>query len=198
MVELLSRNWGWIVLRGVVAILFGVVVILTTATSLQLLVLLFGIFALVDGVAMMISAAADRRAAPVWIDLLMGGMFGTAVGIAAILWPRITGAVLLGLIAAWAVVVGMCEIVAAIRLRKVIADEAWLIFAGILSVVVGVAMALMPRAGGIAIGLTIGIYATFAGLLMIVFGVRLRNWGRRIQQAAAPFLPSRETAGAGR
>ncbi len=184
MVELLSRNWGWIVLRGVVTILFGLLVILTTATSLTTLVLYFGIFAVVDGISMIISAAADRRAAPIWPELVFGGLFGIAAGVAAFVWPGITGAVLLVLIAAWAIFIGLMEIIAAIRLRKVIPNEFMLALAGLAWVALGVLIAAMPRAGATAIGLTIGILSICGGVFLMVLGFRLHSWARHIQSAA--------------
>ncbi len=184
MVDLLSRNWGWIVLRGVVSILFGMLVILTTTTSLTTLVLFFGIFAVVDGISMIISAAADRRAAPIWPELVFGGLFGIAAGVAAFVWPGLTGAVLVALIAAWAIVLGVMEIIAAIRLRKVIADEFMLVLAGLAWVLVGVLIAVMPHAGALAIGLTIGIVAITVGVLLMVLGFRLRGWAHDVKSAA--------------
>ncbi len=185
MVELLSRNWGWIVLRGVVSILFGIVVVLTTTTAPTMLVLYFGIFAVVDGISMIISAAADRRAAPIWPELVFGGLFGIAAGVAAFVWPGLTGAVLLALIAAWAIVLGVMEIIAAIRLRKVIADEFMLVLAGLAWLLVGVLIALMPHAGALAIGLTIGILAIGAGVFLMVLGFRVHNWARRVDSTAS-------------
>lgn len=190
MVEQLSRNWGWIVARGVVAILFGLVVLLSGAASPVLLVLLFGAFALVDGIVMIVAAAADRQAAPVWVEMVLGGIFGVLVGIAALVSPLITGLVLLALIAVWAVIVGITEIVAAFRLRKVIEDEWALGLIGLASVAFGVIVLLRPLAGALAIALVIATFALLTGVLQIVFGVRLHNWGRRVHAAATTPLPA--------
>ncbi len=184
MVDLLSRNWGWIVLRGVLAILFGIVVLLTTTTAPGMLVLYFGIFAVVDGISMIISAAADRRAAPIWPELVFGGLFGIAAGVAAFVWPGLTGAVLVALIAAWAIVLGVMEIIAAIRLRKVIPNEVMLVLSGVAWLAVGVLIAVMPHAGALAIGLTIGIVAITVGVLLMVLGFRLRGWAHDVKSAA--------------
>ena len=190
MVELLSRNWGWIVVRGVVAILFGAVVMLSAATSLDLLVVLFGAYALADGIAMIIAAAADRRAGPIALELVLGGLLGVFFGIAAFFMPRIIGFVVLAFIAAWAVVMGVSEIVAAFRLRKVIADEWALLLIGFASAAFGVILLITPAAGAMAIAALISSFALIAGVLQIVFGVRLRNWGRRVRKAAAAPFPA--------
>ncbi len=187
MVEQLSRNWGWIVARGVVAILFGFAVLLSGVASPVLLVLLFGAFALVDGIVMIVAAAADRQAAPVWVEMVLGGIFGVLVGIAALVSPLITGLVLLALIAVWAVIVGITEIVAAFRLRKVIEDEWALGLIGLASVAFGVIVLLRPLAGALGIALVIATFALLTGVLQIVFGVRLHNWGRRTHAAGAPL-----------
>jgi uncharacterized membrane protein HdeD (DUF308 family) len=184
--EVLSRNWGWIVGRGVLAILFGLLVLGTAATSLDLLVLLFGVYAFADGAASLIVAAADRRSAPIWIELLCAGIGGVGFGIAAFLMPRVTGLVVLALISSWALVLGVSQMIAAIRLRKIL-DGAWpLMLIGIASVVFSAVVVLRPAAAGLFIAALIASFSFCAGALQIVFGVRLRNWGRSLR--AATFL----------
>ncbi len=186
MAELLSRNWGWIVLRGVVAVLFGLLVLLSTATSLEILVYLFGAYALVDGAAMMVSALADRRESPMSAELVLGGLFAIAIAAVAFVWPHAMGGVLLGLIAAWAFLTGVAQIVAAIRLRAVIPDEWWLVLAGAASVVFAAIAITLPRTGALALAICIGVYALVEGVMLVVVGLELRSWGRRLRSAATP------------
>lgn len=178
MVEGLARNWWVVALRGVIAILFGVLTILNPAISLAALILLFGAYALVDGVFGIIAAITGRRNEPRWAALLVSGILGVLIGVAALLVPNVTALALLYFIAAWAVVHGVFEIVAAIQLRKVIAGELWLILAGVLSVAFGVAMFLFPAAGALAVVLWVGVFAIVFGIVLLAFAFRLRGWGR--------------------
>lgn len=177
MIEMLARNWGLIVLRGVLALAFGLLTLLRPAVSLAVLVLFFGAFALVDGIATVASAMANRRGQPRWGALLAGGLAGIAIGLMTLSWPGVTAIVLLYLIAAWAIVHGVAEIVASVRLRKVIANEWLLGLAGALTVVFGLVLFFYPGAGALAMALYIGAYAAVAGVLLIALGFRLRSWG---------------------
>jgi uncharacterized membrane protein HdeD (DUF308 family) len=176
MLELLSRNWGWVVLRGAVGILFGVLTFVYPAVTLVTLVFLFGIYAIVDGVGMSVSAIANRRGQPRWVALLVGGLLGIAVGVATLLWPEITSVVLLALIATWAIITGLAEIVAAVQLRKELANEWLLVLAGVFGVAFGVLLVLNPAQGALAVVLLIGAYAVIYGSVLVAFGFKLRKW----------------------
>jgi len=178
MVEVLSRNWGWVVLRGVVAILFGLLTLFNPGITLALLVLMFGAFAFVDGLFMAVSAVANRRGQPGWVALLIGGLLAVGVGLLTFFRPGITAIALLALIAAWAIITGVAEIVTAIRLRKEITGEWMLVLAGLLAVAFGVIIFAAPGVGALAMALWIGIYALVSGIVLIALGFRLRNWGR--------------------
>jgi uncharacterized membrane protein HdeD (DUF308 family) len=184
MVEGLARNWWVVALRGAIAILFGVFTILNPAISLAALILLFGAYALVDGVFSVIAAITRRRNEPRWVALLVSGILGILIGVATALMPGVTALVLLYFIAAWAVVRGIFEIAAAIQLRRVIEGEFWLILAGVLSVAFGVLMFLFPGAGAIAVLLWIGVFAVVFGVMLLALAFRLRGWGRGHAQGA--------------
>jgi uncharacterized membrane protein HdeD (DUF308 family) len=109
---MLSRNGGWVVLRGIVAILFGALALSNPSLAQGVLVLMFGAYALVDGMFMVISAASNRRGERRWGVLLAAGLFGIAVGILTFLRPELTGAALLAIIATWSIVIGVAEICA--------------------------------------------------------------------------------------
>ncbi len=176
--NLLARNWGWLMLRGVAALIFGVLTLFNPGITLVVLVILFGAYAIVDGVFALITALANRRAERQWVALLINGLISVAVGIATFVWPGITAFALLYLIAAWALITGVMEIITAIRLREIIRGEWFLILAGLLSILFGVLLFFRPGAGALAVVLWIGAYAVIFGLLLIALAFRLRSWLR--------------------
>lgn len=178
MAGMLTRNWGWIALRGGVAILFGLLTLFYPQITLATLILLFGAYALVDGIFMVVSAIANRHGEPRWGTLLVGGLLGIAAGIATYTWPGLTGVVLLSVIAVWAILMGVFEVAAAIRLRKQLEGEWALILAGVLSVAFGVLIVMRPGAGALAVAFWIGAYALVYGVVLLALGFRLRSWGR--------------------
>jgi len=185
MLEYLGRNWGWIVLRGVVAVLFGVLAIAWPSITLAALVIVWGAYALADGVLALIAAWRVRdQGRPFW-SLLIVGLLGIGAGVVTFLWPAMTALTLLMLIAAWAVVMGVFQIVAAIRLRKEIQGEWLLALSGLLSVIFGIVVFARPGAGALAVIWLIGSYAIFFGVLLIALGVRLKPHTSRGRHAAA-------------
>jgi uncharacterized membrane protein HdeD (DUF308 family) len=184
--DILARNWGWIALRGVAALVFGLLTLLYPKITMVTLVLLFGAYALVDGVFSVISAITNRRSEPHWVALLIGGLAGIGIGIITFFTPRITATILLFFIAAWAIVTGIAQIAAGIRLRKVITGEWLLILSGVLSVVFGILLVLAPGAGALAVTLWIGAYAVALGILLIALAFRLRSWHRGHGATPAP------------
>ncbi len=186
MSNILARNWGWVALRGVVAIVFGVLTIFFPQITLLTLVLWFGVFALIDGIFMVVAAIANRRGEAHWVAMLIGGLIGIIAGIVTFVMPGITAITLLFLIAFWAIVIGVAEIVTAIRLRKVLTGEWMLVLAGVLAVVFGVFLIARPGAGALAVVLWIGVYAIVTGILRLVLAFRLRSWGRATDTGATP------------
>lgn len=178
MVDVLARNWWLVALRGVAALLFGLLTLFNPAVTLAALVLLFGAYALVDGVFTIVSALANRHGESHWVALLVGGVLSVALGVLTFLMPGVTAVVLLYCVAAWAIVTGGAQIAAAIRLRKVITGEWLLALAGVLSVAFGLVLVVFPGAGALAVALWIGAYAIVLGIVLIAFAFRLRSWGR--------------------
>jgi uncharacterized membrane protein HdeD (DUF308 family) len=177
MVDLLARNWPWMALRGVAAVVFGLVLLLRPADSVEALVLVFGAFAFLTGLFTVVSAVVNRQTEPYWVSLLVSGMASVAIGVVTYLMPAVTARTLLYLVAIWAAVVGVAEILAAVRLRREITGEWFLVAAGVLSVVFGVLLVLFPGAGALALVMWIGAYALVAGVVMFAFALRLRRWG---------------------
>jgi uncharacterized membrane protein HdeD (DUF308 family) len=174
MLHALSRNWWLLLLRGIAAIIFGVLTFVWPGITLLTLVLLYGAYALVDGVLAIVAAITGDAPAPRWW-LAIVGLLGILVGILTFVWPGITAVVLLLFIAGWAIATGILQIVGAIRLRKEIDNEWLLIASGVLSVLFGLILVVQPGAGALALLYVIGFYAVLYGILLVGFSLRLRR-----------------------
>jgi uncharacterized membrane protein HdeD (DUF308 family) len=186
---LIARNWWSLVIRGLVAIIFGLITFAFPGITLGALVLLFGAYALIDGIVSMVGIFRSSRTGERWWALLIEGVAGILAGLVTFFWPAITALALIYVIAAWAIVTGVFEIISAIELRKVISGEWLLVLGGIASIIVGVLFLVAPIAGAITIALWIGIYAIIFGALLTVLGLRLRAWGHLSRHGEIP-LPS--------
>ncbi len=184
MLTQLTRNWWVVALRGVVAILFGVLALVWPGLTLEILVLFFGAYALVDGAFAIVAVATNRAGHDTWWVLLLEGLVGIAAGIITLLRPGLATLVLLYVISFWAIVTGVLEIVAAIRLRKEIQGEWLLALSGIVSLVFGVLLLLFPAAGALTVGWLIGVYAIVFGAMLLSLGLRLRKHGMHHKGAA--------------
>jgi uncharacterized membrane protein HdeD (DUF308 family) len=183
MLEKISRNWWMFALRGVAAIIFGVVAFARPGQALQALVLLFGAYAFVDGIFAIFAGIAIRRFFERWWAVLLEGVAGVVIGLLTFFWPGITALVLLYFIAAWALITGIFEIVAAIQLRRVITGEWMLILGGLLSILFGVMMFVFPAAGAVSVIWIIGMYAVVFGISEIIFAFRLHSLRREFEKA---------------
>lgn len=173
----LESNWWAIVLRGVFAILFGVLTFAVPGFTLFALIVLFGAYAIVDGVLNIIASVRGMRAHERWGALLLEGLVGIAAGLITFAWPGLTTLALTFLIAGWALVTGVLEIVAAVRLRKLIHGEWALALSGVVSIALGLLLAYRPVTGTLALVYWIGAYAIVFGVLLVVLGVRLHSSG---------------------
>lgn len=182
----LARNWWMLALRGVLAILFGVMAFIWPGITVAALVLLFGAYALVDGVFAVIAAMREHGGNQNRWVLLIEGVAGILAGILTFIWPGITAIVLLYLIAAWAIVTGVFEVIAAIRLRDEMTGEFWLALAGILSILFGIAIVVFPGAGALAVIWLIAAYAIVFGVMLLVLALRLRGWAGQATQRPSP------------
>ena len=177
MLRTLADKWWVLLINGLCAIVFGVLAYAWPAATLVVLVTLFGVFCIVDGVTALMAAGArdgDRRA---WGQLQLIGIVSIAAGVAALAWPGLTTVALVFVIAAWAIVRGVFEIVAAVRLRRFINNEWLLGVAGAVSVLFGVALIAAPGAGALALVWLIAAFAAVHGVLLVVLAFKLR--GRR-------------------
>lgn len=173
-----SRNWVWVLVRGVLAIVFGVLAIRHPLVAGLSLTLLWGAYALAEGVVALVTAFRVRKAGrPIWPMILMA-VLGVLAGVMTFLAPGMTAVALLLLIAAWSVVIGGLTIVTAVRLRDEIEGEWFLGMAGLLSVVFGMALCVFPRSGALALVWIIGGYSIVFGVLLVLFSLKARALGR--------------------
>lgn len=179
LLPLLSRNWWALALRGLAAILFGILAFAWPGITLFVLVIFFGAYLLVDGIFAIVAAVRAAGEEARWWLLLIEGILGVVAGLVAFFWPGLTALALLYLVAAWAIVTGIMEIVGAIRLRQEIVGEWALILSGVLSFIFGVLLVVIPaRAGLLSLTWLIGIYAIAFGVIMLVLAFRVRGLAR--------------------
>jgi uncharacterized membrane protein HdeD (DUF308 family) len=178
----LARNWWILLVRGILAIVFGVLVIVWPMLAWVVIVASFGAYALLDGTLALVSAISGRGGRH-WWALALEGVVGIGAGVLTFYWPGATGLVLLWFIAYWAIATGVFEIFAAFRLRAEVQDEWLLALSGLLSVVFGAALILLPAAGALALAWLIAAYALLFGVLMVGLAFRLRRFVRQ-----TPFI----------
>ena len=173
-----------LLLRGIAGILFGILAFVWPGLTLLTLVVLYGAFALVDGVLSLIAAfSGSAKPVPTWW-LVVVGLLGIAAGIVAFVWPGITAIALVLLIGAWALVHGIFEIIGAIQLRKEIDNEWWLILCGALSVVFGLIVLFAPGAGALGLIWAIAAYSIAFGIMFVGLALRLRKHSHDVPAAA--------------
>ena len=178
MVGILTRNWwAWLV-RGIAAIIFGVLAWFWPGLTWITIAIFFGAYALVDGIFAIVATVRAAETQQRWWPFLIEGIVGILIAAITFYDVRITLLALYFTIAAWAFLTGILEIVAAIQLRKHIANEIWLIVAGIASIAFGVLMVWFPLAGMLAVIWLIAAYAIVFGFIMIGFALRLRAHGQ--------------------
>lgn len=177
MVHALAKNWWMLLLRGIAAIIFGVLALTWPGMTLVTLILFYGAYVLVDGVLAIVAAITGGALMPRWW-LAIAGLLGIAAGVLTFSMPGLTAIVLLYFIAGWAIATGVLQIIGAIKLRKEIDNEWLLILGGILSVLFGVAMMAAPEAGALALITVIGIYAMIIGALLVALSLRLKKHAR--------------------
>jgi uncharacterized membrane protein HdeD (DUF308 family) len=210
--EQLTRSWWLLAVRGAAAILFGILALVWPEVTLTALVLLFGAYVLIDGLVALLVAATGRgltraglrrgssalsvRPGPtgsasfgrptgptprLWLAL--EGVLGIGAGLVTLIWPHITALVLLWLIAFWAVVTGVVEIIMAVRLRRELRSEWLLIAGGVVSLLFGLVLIVRPSAGALAVAWLIGLYAVVFGAALLMLGLRLRRLARPTRPA---------------
>lgn len=181
MFELLTSKWWVVALRGILAILFGIVALVNPGVTLLSLAFVFGAYAFLDGVFAIVSAFGHAGREAVWY--VLEGILGIAVGIATFFYPGITAQALVYLVGMWAILTGIFEVVAGFELP--ISRDWLLVLAGAASIIFGVLVFFNPGGGALAIVWLIAVYALVFGVTLVVFGIRLRGFGAKLASQPA-------------
>lgn len=190
MLASLARNWWIFLLRGLCAVVFGVMAFAWPGMTLAILVVVYGIYAIADGITALGVGIVGGLDGARWWQMILVGILSIAAGIVAFVWPAITAIALLAIIATWAIIRGVVQIFAAIRLRAVIENEWLLILSGACSLIFGALMIARPQSGALAVIWVIGMYAVIIGVVEIALSLRLRSFRTAIQRTTAALSPS--------
>ncbi len=182
MLESFARNWWVIALRGLVAIVFGIIALVSPQSTILALVLVFAAFIVADGFLTLFSGFETHKEDNRWWVMVLGGLVEIILGVLVVVWPQITVQVFVYLVAAWAVITGVAEIIAGIELRGLLPNEWLMLLNGILSVAFGVLVMIYPSAGALSLVWLLGLYAIVAGILDIVFSFRLRGFVAKVEK----------------
>jgi uncharacterized membrane protein HdeD (DUF308 family) len=176
MLDMLARNWWLFAIRGIAAIVFGILAFLWPALTVVVLVALFGAYAIVDGVSLLISLVRGEPNARRhgWTVGLMG-VIGVIAGIVAFVWPGITALSLLYIVAFWSIVLGVFQVIAAIRLRREIEGELWLGIGGVIAILFGLYLAIFPGSGLLSLVWLVAIWSIVFGIANLLLAFRLRG-----------------------
>ena len=177
LLQMMARNWWTTVLRGVCAILFGLLALAWPGVTLAALVLVWGAYAFADGVLAFATAFSDTAERP-WWALVLTGLVSIGAALFAFFYPGLTAVGLLFVIAFWAIASGALAIVSAIELRRHIEGEVWLGLAGVVSVLFGMLLIARPAIGALAVVWMIGAYAIVSGVLLIALGMEVKRMAR--------------------
>ena len=176
MLPTVSGSWGALAVRGVAAVLFGLVALIWPGLTLTVLIIVYGAYALIDGVFAIVAGLRAGSGTSKWL-LLAEGALGILAGLIAVFWPGITAVVLLYIIAFWAIFGGLLRIVGAVLLRREIDNEWTMALSGALWVLLGIVLFVLPGAGLLSLAWLIGIFALGAGITLIVLAFRVRGQG---------------------
>ena len=174
--EILSeKHWWQVAVRGLIALIFGILVLAWPGVAIAILAIIFGAFVFVDGIFTLVAAVNYKAGAGRRTWLFIRGIAGIIVGLITFFWPAITALALVILIAAWALVTGVMELIYAFRANQDSAIRWMFAISGILSLILGALMLAQPLLGALVIVWIIGAYAVLAGILLIILGFRLRS-----------------------
>ncbi|RRS01822.1 HdeD family acid-resistance protein [Glycomyces terrestris] len=175
--ELLARNWAWVLVRGIFTLAFGILAVFWPGITLIAMVILFGAYALVDGIAAIAMGLRRHTGRAILIAL---GVLGVAAGLIALIWPGISALALLYVIAFWAIVTGVGSIVSGVGLTGDSGGRWLFILSGLAGIALGVLLLANPGEGAIALVVTIGVFAIAWGLLTVFTSVRLRRLSQEV------------------
>jgi uncharacterized membrane protein HdeD (DUF308 family) len=182
--SVLAQNWWVVALRGVLAIIFGVIAVFWPGITLLSLVLLFSAYMLVDGVLAIISAVRSTGRGGRWLLLVIEGLLRVGAGVLAFLWPAITVFVFVIILAAWSIVSGSIMVAVALRMNRAY-GRGWMGIGGLLSALLGILLIIAPPVGALILTVWIGIYAIVFGIVLLALSFRLRARRNYHPQSAA-------------
>jgi uncharacterized membrane protein HdeD (DUF308 family) len=182
MLGLLARNWWAFLIRGIAAIAFGILAFAWPEQTLQVLVILFGVYAIADGVTLLIALFAGNPIARrnSWFTALTG-VLSIGAGVVALVWPDVTALALLYVVAVWAIVTGVLEMAAAIALRREIEGEFWVGLGGLISIAFGVLLIVFPGEGLLSLVWLVAIWAISFGVANLGLAWELRGLNKELQ-----------------
>lgn len=182
MLSLITGNWWAPVTGGVLSIVLGAVAFIWPSKTLEALVLLFGVYAYLDGVIWLAFGLLAAGTSERWWPFAVNGVVGIALGVLTFAEPQAMTVALVSVLGAWAILTGVLEIVAAIRFRQVITNEWLLGLGGALSIVFGIVVLAQPSAGALTLVLLFGLYALLVGIAQVWLGIRLRSLNRDLRR----------------
>ncbi len=193
MSEVLSDSWWAVGLRGVLGILFGLICLLTPGLALEVFVILFAAYMLVDGVFAIASGIKAARNGERWGLLILEGIVDLAAGAVAVIWPAITLVALIWIVAIWAIVSGGLMLWAAFTLNL---DHGrwWLALGGIASLIFGVLLVIQPLIGAVVLTIWIGAYALVFGIFLLVLAFQLHSKKEQRERKAPAKVPAKAPA----
>jgi uncharacterized membrane protein HdeD (DUF308 family) len=180
----LNRMWGALAIRGLVALIFGILCFVWPGMTIRVLIFIFGFFALADGIFSLLGFFRAVKEGGGWGSLLFEAIVGIAVGLIVIFYPGLSAIALVYWIAAWAIVTGTFEIIVAIRIRKEVKGEWVMVVSGIVSILFGLILFSRPGVGALAVVWIIGVYAIVFGVLMLALAVRAKKVAKELDSAA--------------
>lgn len=185
MVDMMARNWWMILIRGIAAVIFGIVILFVwPGLVLSTMALVFAVYVFVDGIFAIITAISHRDQSRWWV-MVLEGVIGILAGIAGFIFPGAVILTLIYIIAAWAIITGVLEIISAIELRKEIANEFWMILSGIASIIFGILIVLFPITSTLTLLWLFGGLAVAFGVFTIILAFRVRGMGGSTPTRAA-------------
>jgi uncharacterized membrane protein HdeD (DUF308 family) len=175
--ETVVRSVWWLVLlRGILAVLFGLFALFSPATALLALVFVFGAYAVLDGITAVVAGLRHRGAESHWVWHVVQGVVSVVAGVVAFAWPGVTALALLFLIAFWSIAGGVAEIMESLAMRRRGSPTwGWMLAAGIVSVLFGIVLVVWPGAGLLTLLWLVGVYAVVFGVIIVVWALRLRR-----------------------
>lgn len=172
-----QRHWWILLARGILALALGIAALVLPAIFALALAVLFGVYALIDGILAIAASVRMTYTRGRWLWLLVEGAMGVIFGVAALIWPAISLVVLIVLMGFWAVLTGIAATTTAWRLRRAVSGEWFWILSGIASVVFGLAILVFPTLGVAALVTVFAFYMILAGVTYIGVAFRLRSYG---------------------